>query len=65
MLGRWSKRRRIGCCGAPIGRTPNLSHVPDDGALVDLLASIAPSEAKLRALLVTNPERLYRFGAER
>jgi 2-pyrone-4,6-dicarboxylate lactonase len=41
---------------------PNLSHVPDDGALVDLLASIAPSEAKRRALLVTNPERLYRFG---
>jgi 2-pyrone-4,6-dicarboxylate lactonase len=41
---------------------PNLSHVPDDAALVDLLASIAPSEAKRRALLVTNPGRLYRFG---
>lgn len=42
---------------------PNLSHVPDDGVLVDLLASIAPSESQRRALLVSNPERLYRFGA--
>ena len=42
---------------------PNLAHVPDDGLLVDLLASIAPSEGGRQALLVTNPERLYRFGA--
>jgi 2-pyrone-4,6-dicarboxylate lactonase len=42
---------------------PNLDHVPDDGMLVDLLASIAPSERDRHALLVTNPERLYRFGA--
>ena len=42
---------------------PNLSHVPDDGLLVDLLASIAPTEAERQALLVTNPERLYRFSA--
>ena len=42
---------------------PNLAHVPDDGLLVDLLASIAPTEAQRRALLVTNPERLYRFDA--
>ena len=42
---------------------PNLSHVPDDGLLVDLLASIAPSDEQRQALLVTNPERLYRFGA--
>ena len=42
---------------------PNLDHVPDDGVLVDLLASIAPSERDRQALLVTNPERLYRFGA--
>ena len=41
---------------------PNLDHVPDDGLLVDLLASIAPSERQREALLVTNPERLYRFG---
>jgi len=42
---------------------PNLAHVPDDGLLVDLLASIALSEAQRQALLVTNPERLYRFRA--
>jgi len=42
---------------------PNLAHVPDDGVVVDLLASIAPSEAQRQALLVTNPERLYRFRA--
>jgi 2-pyrone-4,6-dicarboxylate lactonase len=42
---------------------PNLAHVPDDGLLVDLLASIAPSEGERQALLVTNPERLYRFDA--
>jgi len=42
---------------------PNLAHVPDDGLLVDLLAAVAPSEAQRQALLVTNPERLYRFGA--
>jgi 2-pyrone-4,6-dicarboxylate lactonase len=41
---------------------PNLAHVPDDGVLVDLLGAIAPSEAQRRALLVTNPQRLYRFG---
>jgi len=44
-------------------RHPNLAHVPDDGVVVDLLASIAPSEAQRQALLVTNPERLYRFRA--
>jgi 2-pyrone-4,6-dicarboxylate lactonase len=37
------------------------SHVPDDGDLVDLLAAIAPSDATRQALLVDNPERLYRF----
>jgi 2-pyrone-4,6-dicarboxylate lactonase len=42
---------------------PNLSHVPDDGLLVDLLASIVPTEAERQALLVRNPERLYRFRA--
>jgi 2-pyrone-4,6-dicarboxylate lactonase len=40
---------------------PNLGAVPDDGALVDLLAEIAPSEAQRRALLVDNPRRFYRF----
>jgi 2-pyrone-4,6-dicarboxylate lactonase len=33
--------------------------IPDDGALVDLLAHIAPSQAELKALLVDNPTRLY------
>jgi 2-pyrone-4,6-dicarboxylate lactonase len=41
---------------------PNLSHVPDDGALVDLVAKIAPEAAQRQALLVDNPARLYRFG---
>jgi len=40
---------------------PNNTHVPDDGQLVDLLAQIAPDEAARRALLVDNPQRLYRF----
>jgi len=36
---------------------------PDDGRLVDLLAEIAPGEAQLHALLVKNPQRLFRFDA--
>ncbi len=40
---------------------PNLAAVPDDGQLVDLLAEIAPSPAQRQALLVDNPQRLYRF----
>ncbi|HEY6720722.1 MAG TPA: amidohydrolase family protein [Burkholderiales bacterium] len=40
---------------------PNLPAIPDDGVLVDLLAEIAPSESQRRALLVENPQRLYRF----
>jgi 2-pyrone-4,6-dicarboxylate lactonase len=40
---------------------PNHNHVPDDGLLVDLLAEIAPSDSARRALLVDNPQRLYRF----
>jgi 2-pyrone-4,6-dicarboxylate lactonase len=35
--------------------------IPDDGLLVDLLAEIAPSDAQRQALLVDNPQRLYRF----
>src|SRR6185312_4201973 len=34
--------------------------IPDDGELVDLLSEIAPSEAQRTALLVDNPQRLYR-----
>ena len=35
--------------------------IPDDGALVDLLTTIAPTDAARQALLVDNPARLYRF----
>jgi 2-pyrone-4,6-dicarboxylate lactonase len=35
--------------------------IPDDGVLVDLIGEIAPSEAVRQALLVDNPQRLYRF----
>ncbi|MGB7258373.1 MAG: amidohydrolase family protein [Pseudolabrys sp.] len=34
---------------------------PDDGVLVDLLAEIAPSAAQRQALVVDNPQRLYKF----
>jgi 2-pyrone-4,6-dicarboxylate lactonase len=45
---------------------PNLAgEIPDDGLLVDLIAEIAPSEAQRRALLVDNPQRLYRFQEPR
>lgn len=42
---------------------PNMtSHMPDDGALVDIIPRIAPSEDLQRRLLVDNPMRLY-WGA--
>jgi 2-pyrone-4,6-dicarboxylate lactonase len=41
---------------------PNLAGgPPDDGRLVELLAEIAPTQAQRQALLVDNPQRLYRF----
>jgi 2-pyrone-4,6-dicarboxylate lactonase len=39
---------------------PNLSSVPDDGKLVDLIAEFA-DEKQRQALLVDNPLRLYKF----
>jgi 2-pyrone-4,6-dicarboxylate lactonase len=36
--------------------------VPDDGQLVDLIAEIAPMPAQRQALMVDNPQRLYRFA---
>lgn len=43
---------------------PNVSGgIPDDGALVDLLAEIAPTASARQALLVDNPMRFYRFPA--
>ena len=41
---------------------PNLNmigHMPDDGALVDLIPAIAPTTELQRKLLVENPMRLY------
>jgi 2-pyrone-4,6-dicarboxylate lactonase len=39
---------------------PNMkSHMPDDGALVDVIPRIAVTEDQRRALLVDNPLRLY------
>jgi 2-pyrone-4,6-dicarboxylate lactonase len=39
---------------------PNMkSHMPDDGALVDVIPKIAPTPELQRALLVDNPLRLY------
>ncbi len=39
---------------------PNMkSHMPDDGALVDVIPRIAPTPALQRKLLVDNPMRLY------
>lgn len=39
---------------------PNLrSHMPDDGALVNLIPKIAPTPELQRKLLVDNPQRLY------
>jgi len=35
---------------------------PDDGMLVDIIAEMAPREAQRQALLVDNPQRLYRFA---
>lgn len=44
---------------------PHPNHAPpivDDGMLVDILAEIAPGEAQRQALLVDNPQRLYKFA---
>jgi 2-pyrone-4,6-dicarboxylate lactonase len=38
---------------------------PDDGELVDILAEIASDDAARQALLVDNPQRLYRFAPPR
>jgi len=39
---------------------PNLEAIPDDGVLVDLVGEFT-SEAQRQALLVDNPQRLYKF----
>jgi 2-pyrone-4,6-dicarboxylate lactonase len=40
---------------------PNHTHIPDDGELVDALATIAPTPDARERLLVRNPQALYRF----
>jgi len=40
---------------------PNLAAIPDDGILIDLIGEFAPSEAQRQALLVDNPQKLYKF----
>ena len=41
---------------------PNVRHMPDDGDLLDLLATFAPHDATRTKILVNNPERLYDFS---
>lgn len=36
--------------------------IPDEKQLVDLIALVAPGEASRERLMVSNPQRLYRFG---
>jgi 2-pyrone-4,6-dicarboxylate lactonase len=40
---------------------PNVKIMPNDGDLVDLIPLYAPDPAVQRKLLVTNPERLFKF----
>jgi 2-pyrone-4,6-dicarboxylate lactonase len=35
------------------------THMPDDGALVDIIPRVAPTPELQRSLLVDNPMRLY------
>ena len=40
---------------------PNTAVAPDDGVLTDAISQMAPTAAQQQALLVDNPQRLYRF----
>jgi 2-pyrone-4,6-dicarboxylate lactonase len=42
---------------------PNVKIMPNDGDLVDLIPLYAPDTSIQRKLLVTNPERLFKFDA--
>lgn len=53
--------RRVGVAAGDRRHHAGIDH-PDDAALVDALALIAPSEADRQRLLVDNPQRLYRFA---
>jgi predicted TIM-barrel fold metal-dependent hydrolase len=41
---------------------PNVKVMPNDGTLVDLIPLFAPDSAMQRKLLVTNPEKLFKFA---
>ena len=41
---------------------PNLTHIPDDGQLVDLIGEFT-DEKQRQALMVDNPMKLYKFSA--
>jgi 2-pyrone-4,6-dicarboxylate lactonase len=43
---------------------PNVKIMPNDGDLVDLIPLYAPDTAIQKKLLVTNPERLFKFEAK-
>jgi predicted TIM-barrel fold metal-dependent hydrolase len=43
---------------------PNVKIMPNDGDLVDLIPLYAPDAAIQRKLLVSNPERLFKFDAK-
>jgi 2-pyrone-4,6-dicarboxylate lactonase len=42
---------------------PNVKIMPNDGDIVDLIPLYAPNAAIQRKLMVTNPERLFRFAS--
>ena len=41
---------------------PNMATMPDEGALLDLLARYVPNETTRNQILVDNPQRLYDFS---
>ena len=41
---------------------PNHTHIPNDAGLVNAIPTIIPNAAGQKALLVDNPQRLYRFA---
>jgi len=55
----WCRRSRTGCCGHRLAAPEHAQPHADDGALVDLLPQIAPTEQLRARLLVDNPNRLY------
>lgn len=46
------------------GPHPNVKIMPNDGDLVDLIPLYGPDTAIQNKLLVTNPQRLFKFEAK-